>query len=214
MVRLVSGRSSTVSKQLPKGFESPFVLYFYGDSFVLMNSPMPEKLEEALSSMKGRKNELYKKARSVVLKHWESKEFGSATQAPKQPSYFVAKKAVQRVLAAVGLDRVNIAFTASDPISESTLRFFFSIDLPVMDTFGQSECTGPHLISSHNAFKIGTVGRGMPGTHTKIHPESEELLYTGRHIFAGYMNMEEKTREAVDDEGYLHSGDFAQVRMI
>ena len=60
-------------------------------------------------------------------------------------------------------------------------------------------------------FKIGSVGRPLPGTQTKIDSETGELTYTGRHIFAGYMGMEEKTKETIDPEGWLHSGDIVTI---
>jgi long-chain-fatty-acid--CoA ligase ACSBG len=47
------------------------------------------------------------------------------------------------------------------------------------------------------------------GSQTLIFPGTKELCYRGRHIFMGYMYMEDKTRETIDAEGYLHSGDVA-----
>merc|ERR1711976_150344 len=58
---------------------------------------------------------------------------------------------------------------------------------------------------------IGSVGRPLPGTDTKLDPNNGELIYSGRHIFAGYMKMEDKTQETVDPEGYLHSGDVVTI---
>ena len=80
-----------------------------------------------------------------------------------------------------------------------------------MEVFGQSECTGPHTINSFDAWKIGTVGRPMPGTVTKIDPDNGELMYSGRHIFAGYMGMMDKTKETIDPDGFMHSGDVVKV---
>jgi len=54
----------------------------------------------------------------------------------------------------------------------------------------------------------------MPGTITKLDPENGELIYSGRHIFAGYLDMEDKTRETIDPDGFLHSGDVVKVRSV
>ena len=51
----------------------------------------------------------------------------------------------------------------------------------------------------------------MPGTVTKTDPSNGELMYSGRHIFAGYMGMADKTKETIDPEGFMHSGDVVKV---
>ena len=53
----------------------------------------------------------------------------------------------------------------------------------------------------------------MPGTITKIDPDNGELMYSGRHIFAGYMGMVDKTKETIDPDGFMHSGDVVKVRI-
>ena len=60
---------------------------------------------------------------------------------------------------------------------------------------------------------IGTVGRSLPGTTTKVDPNNGELYYSGRHIMAGYMDMPDKTKETIDPDGFLHSGDVVKVRV-
>ena len=80
--------------------------------------------------------------------------------------------------------------------------------------FGQSECSGPHSSNTNSAWKIGTVGRPLPGTVTKVDPNNGELIYSGRHIFAGYLGMPEKTAETIDSEGFLHSGDVVKVSVF
>lgn len=80
-----------------------------------------------------------------------------------------------------------------------------------MEIFGQSECTGPHSANTYTAFQFGSCGRPLLGTETKMDPQNGELCYRGRHIFAGYMGMPDKTKEAIDPEGWLHSGDVIKM---
>jgi long-chain-fatty-acid--CoA ligase ACSBG len=117
---------------------------------------------------------------------------------------------LSKVKEALGLDQTKGCFTAAAPISPDTLWYFASLDIPVYEVFGQSECTGPHTVSSHGNWRIGYCGRPMRGTTSKIVPENGELCYRGRHIFMGYMYMLEETRKTIDDEGFLHSGDVAE----
>lgn len=64
---------------------------------------------------------------------------------------------------------------------------------------------------STDSFKIGSVGRPLLGTETKQDKDTSELCYRGRHIFAGYMGMPDKTAETIDAEGWLHSGDMVKI---
>jgi long-chain-fatty-acid--CoA ligase ACSBG len=126
-------------------------------------------------------------------------------------SYFVASKVIlSKIHEKVGLNKCKACFTAAAPISVDTLSYFASIDIPVFEVFGQSECTGPHTVSAPGQWRIGYCGRPMPGTESMIAKDTNELCYRGRHIMMGYMYMRDKTDEAIDADGYLHSGDVAE----
>lgn len=144
-------------------------------------------------------------AKSVATAHWESLEYGS--EKSDSYFYFMAQTLLGVAHKALGLDRCENFFVAAAPIDPKIIKYFMSLDIPILEVFGQSECTGPHTVNNLRAFKVGTVGRPLPGTESKIDPETGELCYRGRHIFAGYMKMPDKTKEAIDPEGFLHSGD-------
>ena len=126
-------------------------------------------------------------------------------------SYIVAKKLIlSKIHEAIGLDKCKAAFTAAAPISVETLNYFSSIDVPVYEVFGQSECTGPHTVSAPGQWRVGYCGRPMPGTESIIAESNKELCYRGRHIMMGYMYMQKQTDETIDPDGFLHSGDVAE----
>ena len=171
-----------------------------------------EKIEEKMVQI-GRSNSgvmllLAKWAKSLGAEHCRMAQYGNGGGAPC--CYSAANTIVlTNIKKALGLDQAKGCFTAAAPISVDTLNYFASLDIPVYEVFGQSECTGPHTVSAQKCWKIGTCGRPIKGSESIIVPSTGELCYRGRHIFRGYMYMPDKTAETIDDEGYLHSGDVA-----
>lgn len=172
-----------------------------------------EKIQEKLAEI-GRSNTGIKKAigdwaKSCGLEKSRNFQFGGSQQYPF--GFGCANSlALSKVKEALGLDQAKGCFTAAAPIAPEVLWYFASLDIPVYEVFGQSECTGPHTVSSHGNWKVGYCGRPMAGTVSKIVPDTGELCYKGRHIFMGYMYMIEETIKTIDDEGFLHSGDVAE----
>ncbi|KAK1938242.1 Long-chain-fatty-acid--CoA ligase ACSBG2 [Phytophthora citrophthora] len=116
-----------------------------------------------------------------------------------------------KVRTALGLNECTTFLTGAAPISPDVIRYFSTLNIPLYELFGQSECTGPHSINTADKWKIGSVGPEMDGTRTRIDPETGEIQYTGRHIFMGYLKNEGATKATLDDEGWLYSGDVGEI---
>ena len=110
-----------------------------------------------------------------------------------------------KIRAAIGLDRAKQLSSGAAPISINTLRFFWALGLPIFEVYGQSEDTGPTSTNRSGYCKLGTVGPAMPGVEVKIAADGE-VLVKGGNIFRGYFKDKAATREALDRDGYLHSG--------
>lgn len=165
------------------------------------------KMQAAGAKNTGLKKKIAAWARGVGLRG------GYALQSGKPLPLFwgVADKLVfSKVRDALGLDQCRIMITSAAPISKSTLEFFLSLGLPIMEVYGMSECTGPATVSLPGAYRTGWVGRKMQGTELKI-AEDGEICMRGRHVFKGYFKNEAATAEAMDDEGWLHSGDIGEI---
>lgn len=170
-----------------------------------------EKMLEIGRSVTGPKKKIATWAKSKGTKINQLRQFGSQKKPKKTTGFKMANKLVlKKIKQALGLDKTKGCFTAAAPISTDTLWYFASLNLPVFEVFGQSECTGPHGFSFYNQWKIGYCGRPILGSVSKIDPSTGELCYSGRHIFMGYMYMEEDTKKTIDPEGFLHSGDIAE----
>ncbi len=152
----------------------------------------------------------------AILARWAIKQgyanVDLATQG-KQPGtgYRLADRLVlAKIRAAIGLDRAKQLSSGAAPISISTLRFFWALGLPMYEVYGQSEDTGPTSTNRAGYCKLGTVGPAMPGVEVKLAADGE-VLVKGGNIFRGYFKDEAATREALDSEGYLHSGDVGVI---
>jgi long-chain-fatty-acid--CoA ligase ACSBG len=172
-----------------------------------------EKIQEKMVEMgrqtTGVKKSLASWAKSCGTDKSKMAQFGKGGGAPW--GYGCANSLIlSKIKEALGLDQVKGAFTAAAPIAPETLWYFASLDIPVFEVFGQSECTGPHTVSAAKCWKVGYCGRPMLGTRSKIDPVTGELCYSGRHIFMGYMYMPAETASTIDEEGFLHSGDVAE----
>ncbi|XP_028672029.2 long-chain-fatty-acid--CoA ligase ACSBG2 [Erpetoichthys calabaricus] len=175
-----------------------------------------EKMQEKMKSVGAKSSTVRRKvaawAKDVGLQTNLSRMNGSSSLTL---NYRLAKKLVfKKVRKALGLDRCTKCYTGAAPITRDTLEFFLSLDIPVYELYGMSESTGPHTISVPSAFRLTSCGKEIPGCDTKIlNPDNEgvgEVCFWGRHVFMGYLNMEEKTIESLDEEGWLHSGDLGK----
>ena len=108
--------------------------------------------------------------------------------------------------AVLGLDQLVAAITGAAPIPVDILQFFRSLGVPLSEIYGMSESSGPMTWAP---FKVrpGTVGPAIPGCEVTL-ADDGEVICRGGNVFRGYLNDPEKTSEALDDDGWLHSGDI------
>ena len=109
----------------------------------------------------------------------------------------------------LGFDRVRLGFSGAAPISHEVLKFFQSIGIPIREGYGLTETTGITHTSDETNFKLGTVGKALPGSEVKIAFDGEILIRHGG-IFQGYFKDEATTREALEG-GWFHTGDVGEV---
>jgi len=175
-----------------------------------------EKMREALLEI-GRKNTGLKAKLSAWAKRTAAaaareRQLGGSGHQTLQ--YLVAKKLLGKVKEGLGLDQSLSNLTAAAPMPRDVAEYFASVDIDILDVYGMSECTGATTISTALVHQFGTVGPAVVPAQIKIdndpardNPGEGEICYRGRHIMMGYMKEEAKTREAIDAEGWLHSGD-------
>ncbi|HEX6712321.1 MAG TPA: AMP-binding protein [Thermoleophilaceae bacterium] len=109
-------------------------------------------------------------------------------------------------LSAVGLDNTAVALTGAAPCPAEVIEFWHGLGLPLCEVYGMSETTGVATVNSPGAVRIGTVGRTLPGVEVVLSDEGEVLM-RGPVVMRGYRNRPGATAEALDADGWMHSGD-------
>jgi long-chain acyl-CoA synthetase len=120
------------------------------------------------------------------------------------------KLALEPLRKKLGMDRARLCVTGAAKISDGTVRFFDSLGLPILDMWGMTESCAMGTANLHGARKPGTIGRPTQDVEIKIAPDGE-ILTRGAHVFRGYYKDETGTREALDAEGFLHTGDVGEI---
>ncbi len=110
----------------------------------------------------------------------------------------------------IGIDRCRWLATGAAPISPDLIRWYLALGCTMLEVYGQTENTGLATWTPPDAIRPGTVGRPVPYGEVAISAAGEVLL-RGEHIFMGYLNQPEKTAEALDADGWLHTGDVGEV---
>ena len=108
----------------------------------------------------------------------------------------------------IGLDECELAVSAAAPIRGSVIEFFLAIGVPIAELYGLSEACGPLTWSPHDS-RPGFVGSAIPGCEVQCAPDGE-ILGRGGNVFAGYLEDPEQTAAALDDDGWLHTGDVGR----
>ncbi|GIU84541.1 MAG: putative fatty-acid-CoA ligase FadD [Acidimicrobiales bacterium] len=135
-------------------------------------------------------------------------DWGTATKEEMETWEFL-KAVFGQARELIGLDQCELAVTGAAPIPADILRWFRALGVDLTEIYGMSECTGP---MTWRAIKVkpGTVGIAIPGCEVKL-AEDGEICCRGGNVFQGYLKDPEKTAEALDEEGWLHSGDIGEV---
>jgi long-chain acyl-CoA synthetase len=101
---------------------------------------------------------------------------------------------------------LRVANAGGAPLSRDIAEFFHAIDILILEGYGLSEVTTAATVNRHDDFKFGTVGKPLPGVEVRI-ADDGEILIRSNTVFAGYYRDEAATKEVLDDEGFVHTGD-------
>lgn len=151
------------------------------------------------------------------LARWAFKKEGWATElelAGQQPGGIRWKLAQKLVLSKVKASlkdtfggRLKFFISGGAPLPADIAYFFKHHDVMILEGYGLTETSAATCVNRPDQLKIGTVGPVIPGTEVKI-ADDGEIMIKGRGVFQGYWNKEEATQEAIEPDGWFHSGDL------
>jgi long-chain acyl-CoA synthetase len=114
--------------------------------------------------------------------------------------------ALQNIRKFLGLQNIKVAVTGAAPVPPEMLKWYMAIGINLLEAYGMTETAGYCTATPAGRIKIGYAGVTVAETELRIGPD-DEVLVRGPHVFRGYWRMPEKTAEAIDPEGWLHTGD-------
>ncbi|MGW0639648.1 AMP-dependent synthetase/ligase [Nocardia salmonicida] len=111
---------------------------------------------------------------------------------------------------ALGFAELKVAASGAAPVPPETLEYFLGLGFAVSEVWGMSETAGVGTYTEIEKPRPGSVGRVMDGVELRLDADGEVLI-RGPIITPGYRNMPDKTAEAIDDAGWLHTGDIGTL---
>jgi long-chain acyl-CoA synthetase len=149
-------------------------------------------------------------ALGVGMKKVELIQAGEEVPAEVDEEYAKADELVlSKIRARLGFDQVEVVNVGAAPTPREVIEFFHAIGVPLAELWGMSETAGYGACNPPEKIKIGTVGPVAPEAEIKL-AEDGEVLIRGPFVMPGYRNQPEKTREAIDEDGWLHTGDVGE----
>ncbi len=119
--------------------------------------------------------------------------------------------ALNNVRKLIGIHRARFLVTGAAPISPDLVRWYLALGVPMLEVWGMTETCGASTAVPATLMKPGSIGPAVSFNEVKLDPATGELLVRGKNVFAGYLNLPEKTAETIDADGWLHTGDVGVV---
>jgi len=157
----------------------------------------------------GGKGRIFRAAAEAAVEHSKALDAGHVPFGLAVRFALLDRLVLSKLRARLG-GKVKYAVSGSAPLGLHLGHFFRSLGIQVLEGWGLTETTAPVSVNLPSHFKIGKVGRPIPGNAVRL-GEDGEILVKGVCVFAGYWNNPEATAEAFDADGWFRTGDIGSI---
>jgi long-chain acyl-CoA synthetase len=124
--------------------------------------------------------------------------------------HFLYERLVYRKVRAALGSRFRFAISGGAPLAKDLAEFFWAVGVEVYEGYGLTETSPVIALACPSAWRLGTVGKIVPGVECRIAPDGE-ILTRGPHVMKGYFGKPKETAEAIDADGWFHTGDIGRI---
>ena len=156
------------------------------------------------------KYRIFRWAKQVAVRVSRLNQAGKPLDPLTRVQHAVADRLVFRKLRERFGGRLRYFVSGSAPLSPEIAEFFDGAGLRILEGYGLTETCAASFLNLPDDYRIGTVGKPVPGTEVSFLEDGEVLLRNGA-IMQGYHNMPEETAKAVDEDGWFHTGDIGRL---
>jgi len=198
------GHAADVKDLLP-------LLGSFQPTFVLSVPRVFEKIfnSSQQKAIAGGKGNIFNSAANVAIEYSEALDDGGAGLVLKLKHGLFDKLVYSKIRTAMG-GKIEWAVSGGAPLGSRLGHFFRGIGVTILEGYGLTETSAASTVNRPDAISIGSVGQPFPGASVRIAADGEVML-KGDHIFAGYWNNPTATAEAIEPDGWFHTGDIGEI---
>ncbi len=169
-----------------------------------------EKVYDAVRGQTGVKGKLVGWASNVASDWTEARLAGRSPGPVTSFQHAIADRLVFKKLRARMGGRLRFFISGGAPLAIHVAKFFYGAKIMIFEGYGLTETSPVVTANTYEDMRLGTVGKPVPGTEITI-ADDGEILLRGPQIMLGYYNLPEATAEAIDQDGWFHSGDIGEI---